>query len=46
MIPVKNKMHTKMYAWSWIFLHKYTDSAFYFDSLLMINFPLFYFYRK
>lgn len=28
MIPIKNKMHTKMYAWSWIFLHKYTGSVF------------------
>lgn len=33
MIPIENKMHTKMYAWSWIFLHKCTDSAFDFDSL-------------
>lgn len=37
MIPVKNKMHTKMYARSWIFLHKHTDSAFCFDSLRILN---------
>ena len=40
-----------MYPCSWIFLHKYIDSAFYFDSLPVPNnswsgFPLSHFYRK
>lgn len=40
-----------MYTCSWIFLHKYTDSAFYFDSLPVPNnsslgFPLSHFCRK
>lgn len=46
-----NKMHTKMYTCSWIFLHKYTDSAFYFDSLPVPDnswsgLPLSHFHRK
>ena len=47
MIPIKNKIDIKMYACSWIFLHKYTIVPFILISLLIPNnscsgFPLFY----